>query len=102
MDQTVYGLVSKRGREEERKDWEKVMKKTCGEASWKRVALERKERKRMERIQLPAERIHLVPYGSADLIGEPHWRVAINIWPAQGIHHPIPQKGQSVLGRGRR
>ncbi|CAH1402868.1 unnamed protein product [Nezara viridula] len=44
MDQTVYGLVSKRGRPPT--DWDKEMKKTGG-AAWKRVALERKEWKRM-------------------------------------------------------
>ncbi|CAH1401352.1 unnamed protein product [Nezara viridula] len=37
--------VRKRGRPP--KDWDKEMKMTCGGAAWKRLALERKEWKRM-------------------------------------------------------
>ncbi|CAH1391888.1 unnamed protein product [Nezara viridula] len=31
-------------------DWDKEMKKTCGETAWKRVALETKEWKRMRQV----------------------------------------------------
>ncbi|CAH1397186.1 unnamed protein product [Nezara viridula] len=45
MDWYPTEHVRKRGRPPT--DWDKEMKKTCGGAAWKRVALERKEWKRM-------------------------------------------------------
>ncbi|CAH1390844.1 unnamed protein product [Nezara viridula] len=50
MDQAVYGLVSKRAREEERTPTDRLGQgdeEDLGEAAWKKVALERKEWKRI-------------------------------------------------------
>ncbi|CAH1406544.1 unnamed protein product [Nezara viridula] len=48
MDWYPRDHVRKRGRPPT--DWDKEMKKTCGGTAWKRVALERKEWKRMGQL----------------------------------------------------